>query len=437
MKIRITGQAGEALHFAARRFETIARVSILPLALSLIFSMAATFAALSVAYGRVITFSDVADSDRFAAVRNAGAQALGQGLMQGSLPILVIVLAAIALNVILTASYMAPLIRYAGLGEKPPPGLIRAPFGPSQVRLVVASVATCATQIVIGLAPVAIAFFMIVETIQSAASRIYASFPDAGSLHTVDYVTGAEALGLRGTLWFYDYGLIAGAGAALTLAAFLILVLHHGRRSDGARRSLAGRVGAGTATLLSYAALLAGAGALYGLLATFSPGGPARVLAMVGESAASRAMALFGLGAFALICYVSARFAAYPAIAVCRASMAPAGLFALTRGGNVVRLLLSAMLLTLVLAFMQTMLSIFGFGGVIAAGDAIGQLIASLARISSGDEAATAAQRIFVGVAAFAQIAFTLAWAMFANGVGAGFMGRLYRDSEASLNAGS
>jgi len=430
MKILITGQAGEALHFAARRFETIARVSILPMTLALVFSMAATFAALSVAYGRVITFSDVADSDRFAAVQQAGAQAFSQGITQGSPAILAIFLAVVALNAILTASYMAPLTRYAGLGEKPAPGLIRAPFGPAQIRFIVAGIATGATQLFIGIAPVAIAFFMIVGTIQAAASMIYASFPDPESLHTVDYVSAAEALQLRGTLWIYDYGLFAGAGAALLIIAFITLIVHHGRRSDGARRPLAGRVNAAALNLFSYAALLAGAGALYGLLATFSFSGPLRVLALIFETPSSRALAVFALGAFALVCYVSARFAAYPAIATCRASMAPAGLFALTRGGNVFRLLLSAMLLALVLGFMQVMLSLFGFGSMMAAGDAIGQLIASLTRLSLGEDAAAAAQRIFVGVAAFAQIAFTVAWAMFANGVGAGFLGRLYRDSE-------
>jgi hypothetical protein len=330
---------------------------------------------------------------------------------------------------------MAPLIRYAGLGEKPPAGLFRAPFGPSQARFLAAGLATGATQIVIGLAPVAIAFALIVATIREAATKIYASFPDSESLHTVDYVAGADALSLRGTLWFYDYGLFAAAGAALFLITFAMLVVHHGRSSDGSARTLAGRFGAAGATMGFFAALIAAAGAMYGLLVTLNLSGPLQVMAAVVESPSTRAVAFFAFSAFVFVAYIALRVGAYPAIAVCRGSMAPGGLFALTRGGNIVRLFLSSLLLALVLVFMQVMLAMFGFGVVIAAGDAIGQLVASLVRLTFGNEAGAGMERLFIGVAAVAQIGFTLLWTMFANGVIAGYFGRLYRDSEAARAA--
>jgi hypothetical protein len=432
MKLNISAMAGEALHFAARRFETVVRVSFMPLALGMVFSMAAMFSLVSVANGRFLTFADLSDGARYEMVQEAAGQAIVAGVSTGSVPVYLILGLIIIMNAVLVASFMAPLIRYSGLGEKPAAGLLRVPFGAAQARYIGASAATGLSQLILGLAPGALASAYIFGTIQKVASGAYAHFPDPDSLHTVDYVTAADALALRGSLWIYQYGLFAAGAGALGLLIVAILFLHYSKASDGAAMPLGSRLAATFGTIALFAATPAILYLGFALLVTLSFDAAIGAFFALFADPAQASMIAFGLAAFGVASYIAARVAAYPAIAVANGSMKFAGLFRLTRGGNIVRLTAAGLIIALVLLFMQVMLNAFGFNWLLAALFTIGQLAESVTRLAIGDGVASAVASLTAGAVALSQIAFNLLWAMFTYGVAAGFYGRMYRDSRAA-----
>ena len=114
MGLRIFSVVGEALNFGGRRMETIARVAWLPLLLSMIATMAAVFAMASVIAGQVITFSDIPS---FSVAQQQVDKFAARGFQNNPTAMWTISLASVAVQTVLTASFMAPLIRYAGLGE--------------------------------------------------------------------------------------------------------------------------------------------------------------------------------------------------------------------------------------------------------------------------------------------------------------------------------
>ena len=126
MGLRIFPVVGAALNFGGRRMETTARVAWLPIVLSMIASMAAVFAMVSVISGRLVTFADV---PTYLGAYQIAMKNAARGFQSNPGAMWAISLASLAAQTLLTASFMAPLIRYAGLGEKPAPGFIRAPFG--------------------------------------------------------------------------------------------------------------------------------------------------------------------------------------------------------------------------------------------------------------------------------------------------------------------
>ena len=234
MRLGVFSVAGEALHFGARRMETIMRVAWLPVSLLLIVNMAAAFSYLSVSAGRLITFSDLASGQTFAMVEAYAGQAASAGLGAGSAGVWAIALASAVINAILIASFMAPLIRYAGLGEKPAPGVLRMPFGPDQLRFILAGIVSFLISALLIYAPIAMATYFIISAITRALTMAYASFPDESSLHTVEIVQGAEVLAQRGVAV-----LSAFAAAALALAAYANLRLYPYTAIAVCRRSFA------------------------------------------------------------------------------------------------------------------------------------------------------------------------------------------------------
>lgn len=191
MALNVFSIAGEALNFGWRRFETILRVGWLPLSLLLVFNMATVFLWLSLAYGEAITFTDVAASGaRWADVLVLAQQKAAESA--GTLPSLALTLGSLLVTAMLVASFMAPLVRYAGLGERPAPGLIRAPFGPDQIRFLAAGALSFAVFGAAVYLPVTYVTLSALQFVGAAMTTPYASFPDADSLHTAQIIMGTE-----------------------------------------------------------------------------------------------------------------------------------------------------------------------------------------------------------------------------------------------------
>ncbi len=140
MKTPVFRTVAHALHFGARRMETIMRVAWLPVVLLLIVNMATLFGYVSVMAERLVTFEEAVPT--FRALEQVGADAAEAGWDKNPGAMAVITAASLALQFILISAFMAPLIRLAGLGEHPGPGLFRIPFGPDQLRFVLSTIAS-------------------------------------------------------------------------------------------------------------------------------------------------------------------------------------------------------------------------------------------------------------------------------------------------------
>ncbi|MCA8889038.1 MAG: hypothetical protein KDA46_09425 [Parvularculaceae bacterium] len=415
MRLGVFSVAGEALHFGARRMETIMRVAWLPVSLLLIVNMAAAFSYLSVSAGRLITFSDLASGQTFAMVEAYAGQAASAGLGAGSAGVWAIALASAVINAILIASFMAPLIRYAGLGEKPAPGVLRMPFGPDQLRFILAGIVSFLISALLIYAPIAMATYFIISAITRALTMAYASFPDESSLHTVEIVQGAEVLAQRGALWMYEYGYWGVAATALVAVLIVTMLAHFRRRRDGQAA-----LGRGLTVFAAIAAFV-GAFAFAGVVSAPEGASPRGVAVL----------SAFAAAALALAAYANLRLYPYTAIAVCRRSFAPTGLLAVTRGGNIFRLFLIVVMLGLLLFLAEILLSVFGIDWIIVMFSALGAAVASYTGLFNGGEAATWVAPLFAALVAGVQIAFTMFWLFYTYGVSAGLFGRLYRESEA------
>lgn len=430
MALRPFSVVGEALHFSSRRFETVMRVSAMPLVLLLIFNMTAAFGYLSVANGRIITFSDVsAAGANWGEVARLAARAAQSGLAASSPQVWAIYCASLAVNAILVASFMAPLIRYAGLGEKPAPGVLRAPFGADQIRFILAGILSVLIFLLVVYAPVSFATLSIIGFITQAMTVPYARFPDKGSLHTIDIVAGADAFGLR---WLHQYE-VWGAGAAaiaVVLIALFIMHLRPRREEKTAGVGLIGRaigVTAGVASFLSISIIL------YICAMRFIAG----LLKAAGAPPINGALSpdtlgfvLFASAALAFAGFFSLRLFPYAGVAVCRRSMSFAGTLKVTRRFDVLRLALAFVLLGAILFGAQLLLVWLGGGAAYAVVAYLATAVQSAVRLFGGDEGAAWVFPFFGWLWAVIGIAFTLLWTAFTYGVTAGLFGRLYRESE-------
>jgi hypothetical protein len=415
MGFGIFSVTGEALNFGARRMETIMRVAWLPVTLLLVFNMAAAFSYLSVANGRLITYSDLSNEQTFDHVLYYAQQAAGQGLAQGSAGIWIIYAASLLINAILVASFMAPLIRYAGLGEKPAPGVIRMPFGGDQVLFLSAGLLSFVLSALFVYAPIGVASYFIISAITKALMTPYASFPDESSLHTVDVISGAEVLASRGTLWLYDYGYWGVGAAALGLVLLGTMLIHFRRGRDGS--SAVGRALTVVASLVAFFAAFV----LFGI----------GQLSQTASTTASIALSVFFASALALGLYANLRLYPYAGVAVCRRSLAPGGLLAVTRGANIFRLFMVIVVLGLIVFLAEILLNVFGVSWIVTMFSALGAAVASYTGIFNEGEAAPWVTPFFKILIAGVQVVFSIFWTFFTYGVSAGLLGRLYRESEA------
>lgn len=420
MALRAFSVVGEALQFSSRRFETVMRVAALPIVLLLIFNMAATFGYLSVANDRLITFKDVAAAGvSWAQATRLAGNAATQGLMASSVPAWSIFAASLVVNLVLVSAIMAPLIRYAGLGEKPARGVLRIDFGPDQLRFIGASALSFLLSALVIYAPIGAATFIIIGLISTAVSTPYAHFPEADSLHTIDLVSGRDALSMRGGLWLYDYGY--WSAATLLIAALLAIALIFHLRPRGEGRT------AGIGFPLRALGVVVGIAAFFLLAALLAT----RFAALGGAALPPEALpvVLFAAAALAAAAFLNLRLYPYAGVAVCRKSMAFGGALRVTQRFDVFRLGLAFLLLGLVLFLMQILLVWLGGGSAYAVLGYLAAAVRSYVRLLAGGEGGDWVFPFFGWLWAVIGVVFTLLWTAFTYGVSAGLWGRLYRES--------
>jgi hypothetical protein len=413
---------GEALQFSMRRFETVFRVAALPLSLLLIFNMAATFGYLSVANERIITFHDVAAAGaNWGQVAQLGANAAQKGLAAASRPIWAIYGASLLINLILVSSFMAPLIRYAGLGERPAPGVMRLPFGADQLRFLMAGVLSTLIFLLVVYAPISFATFSIIGFISQAMTTPFAHFPNPESLHTIEVIGGADLFGFR---WLYHYqvwGAWALAAAALLIA---LLVLHlRPRRSDPVAGI--GFIGRALGVTIGVAMYLSICVIAYVMLARLS----SAVQPAAGVTLNGLAVTVFFAAAIAFAGFFSLRLFPYAGVAACRRSMAFSGALKVTRRYNLMRLALAFVLLGVLLFGAQILLVGIGGSAAFAVTGYLAAAVESVVRLINGPESGKWVFPFFGWIWAVIGIVFTLVWTAFTYGVTAGLWGRLYRES--------
>ncbi|GJL93022.1 hypothetical protein [Hyphococcus sp.] len=450
MGLRILSVVGEALNFGGRRMETIARVAWLPLLLSMTATMAAVFAMLSVIVGRLITFADV---PAFFTAQQLVAENAAKGFQNDGAAMWTITVASVVAQTLLTASFMAPLIRYAGLGEKPAPGLIRAPFGADQLRFIVSGIFGFLFIAVLVFGPMAAASFYTMKYIMAAMSQTMASFPDPASLHTIEVKTAGELVAAQGKGWIYDRAmpLYGAAPLALIFWGLLFFHFHPDNRpvsqikgnpflralvtfAAAAAFLLVGYVFLAEAVLnefRNYASKLGALSALGSYLSVNLDG----VLAsfdFLMKSPTGRFL-FFGVSIFFIVNYLSLRLFAYPGVAVCRRSLTLGNTLAVTRGWNILRLWVIVSLIGLFLYVMQ----VYVINALLLQNllpRTFNLLYAATAvstKLVNGGATADWVLPSFVWFWNMIKILINIVWSFFSFGVAAGLYGRLYRESEA------
>lgn len=413
MELRILSVVGGALNFGGRRMETIMRVAWLPVVLLLLVEMATVFGFLSVAAGRLVTFSDVAS---YAEAKLALARYIGDAWAARPTQMWIVNGSSLFLQAILVASFMAPLIRYAGLGERPAPGTVRLPFGIDQIRYLFAGGIGLIMPLFIFL-PIGATAYYVFKYVLDALSKTYANFPNPDSLHTIELVAGKDLIAEQGGLWLYQTGmpLAVAAPFALLFWATLIAHFHPKNLAGGAAGGLAPRA---LGTLVVGGALVALAWA----------GLASRIPNAAGPEAAAF-VAILAIGAvFAL--YVSLRVAPYQGIAVCRRSFAFGGTLGLTRGWNILRMIVVLLLVPVVIYLVLVLLNLFAVAPIVWSAGAIYAAADSYGKLMNGGETVAWIYPAFVWATNGLLILLNIFVAFFNYGVTAGLLGALYRESE-------
>lgn len=409
---RIFSVVGASLNFGGRRLWTIARVAWLPVTLLLILDMGAVFAYLSVATGRLISFADVAT---FVQAREALAQLWGLAWAARGETMAVIMSVVAVAQLILISTFMAPLIRLAGLGESPATGVVRAAFGPDQLRFIIGYVFSFFILPLLLLAPMGAAGFYVFKYIAEALRQIYAYFPDPESLHAYTVVTAPERLADEGRLWIFTSAIPLAAAAPFAIVLWLALAAHFtpppGEKSIGViRRALGALVGGGGFVALIWLGLLEW-----------------RNHPVDGSLSVYFAIAALVI---AILLYANIRMLPYAGVAVCRRSLAFAGSFRVTRGWRLVWLTLAVVLIFLLINAVLVGVN-FGFSMFQSVFAMIYAATDSASRLAGGGESAKWVYPAFLAAWNLIKIVVNVFWAFFSYGVFAGFLGRLYRDSEA------
>ncbi len=449
MGLRIFSVVGESLNFGGRRMETIVRVAWLPVLLSLVAGMAGVFAMLSIVAERLITFSDI---PTFAGAQQQLGQFAARGFQNHPGAMWTIMLAGLAVQAILTASFMAPLIRYAGLGEKPTPGFMHAPFGPDQMRYVVSSLFSLLFVAVLVFGPMAAVSCYTRKYIVAAKSEDMASFPDPGSLHTIEITTAGDRAAAAGKSWLYNRAIPLSAAAPVALLFWAFLFFHFAPKN----RPHAPATGSTILRLLTTFVVAAGLMlAAYFFLAelmvtqfrgnvTFlgflsSMAGAANIdmsgiltgLDFTMKAPSTRVL-FFGAASFFVMNYVSIRLFAYPGVAVCRKSLALGDTLAVTRGWNILRLFAIVTLVTAILTFVQVyVLNAFLFQFLLPqVVSVLYQATSVSTKLVNSGVTADWVRPVFVWSWNITKIIANMFWSFFSFGVTAGLYGRLYRESE-------
>ena len=417
MRLNVFSVVGEALNFGARRMETIMRAAWLPVVLLLIVNMTVVFSVLSIGADHLITFKDLRGGT-FAMAEQAAAAKLGAGFAQGE-PLAIAIVAGWALvNMALVSSFMAPLIRYSGLGEKPRAGVMRAPFGLDQLRYIAASLASSILAALFSLGPVLLASHFVGAHLKEALSKNYASFPNEESLHTIELVPAADKLEAEGSLWLYEYGVWSALAVIAVLGVFWLLVAHfHPDNRDVAPRRP-------NVFARGFVVALALAG-LFSIALTFASLNFDKSLV----PANAYPFLIFASALVLLGAYLSVRLYAYPGVAVCRRSMSPAGVLAVTRGWNVVKLGLALVFIWALLMAVQLIVNSQVFVWLSSTLVTLFSATSVYTRIVGGETGAWVLP-FFVWLWTLIKLAYTIFWTFFTYGVSAGLLGRLYRESE-------
>ncbi|MEE2692068.1 MAG: hypothetical protein VX640_11070 [Pseudomonadota bacterium] len=425
MRLRMFSVVGEALHFSARRMETIMRVAWLPVVLLLILEMATAFSLLSVVYNRLITFEDAhtwAQAQK--AFSNVIQQIIAAIIINGPLAIrwqiYAVLGASLVIQSILVASFMAPLIRLAGLGEAPRPGVVRLPFGPDQVRYIGASLLAILIMALFIFGPMmAAAFYTIKYILQAIAEIRYAQFPNPDSLHTINVISAGDVFFDAAGLRPLSRGLPLLIAAPFAVGFWLLLIAHFHPKNRAA--------GAGAPNILARAlATLAGAAAVggafwLGFLVWAGNVDPA--------SNMSHLFAIAALGAM-IAYYFNLRLFPYVGVAVCRKSLGPGKTLRVTSGFNIFRLFALLVMIFAVTLGVQILINSIAFPAI---GATVNYLFAATdvyTRFVNGGEGSEWVRPLFVSIWNGVKIAYNIFWLFFTYGVSAGLLGRLYRDSE-------
>lgn len=456
MGLRIFPVVGEALNLGARRMETAARVAWLPLVLLLISNMASIFAYLSVIAGRLITFADIPS---YASAQLTFAQYAAKGFSESPTEMWVITVINIFFSWLLISSYMAPLIRYSGLGIKPRPGAVRLAFGADQLRFVFASIFSFLFTAILMFVPIAVAGFYTLKYIAKALSQTVASFPDPASLHTVEITTAGKTMAANGSDWIYNHAIPLVGVAPLVVLIWMVLFFHFHPRNRPATNgegnliarlvvtlliTLIGLVGAyfllaetvvqqfqsNALFLASFASFFEQGKAFHDSLALDLTSLKAGVEFLV-KSPVNRLL-FFGTASFFLMNYVSLRLLPYVGVAVCRGSIGPGGTLRVSRGWNLVRLWVIVSFIGGILLIAQS---------VVINGLLLGTFLPQVAnmlyaatavstKLVNSGQVADWVLPTFVWIWNITKIAINLVWTVFSVGVWAALYGRLYRESE-------
>ena len=418
MQLRMFSVVGEALNFGARRMETIMRVAWLPVVLLLVLEMATVFASLSVANGRLITFADLAVGVSFERAAQAAQTALYTGLLQRSPQMIAIFATSLALHALLVASFMAPLIRFSGLGERPKPGVVKLAFGSDQLRFILASLVSLLFMAALIYAPIGATGYYVFKYIVETLSTVYASFPNPDSLHTIELVTAQDKLRESGEIWKYSYGLPLLAAAPFAIFFWFVLIAHfhpRNRAGDDHEPNLIARAGA---TLLG---LVVAVGGVWLVL-----------MGLANEETEKAYQYYFILIAliFVMFAFVSLRLFPYPGVAVCRKSLALGPTLRVSRGWNVARLFVIGFLVLATIFIVQVLVNSYVFGFVASTVNILYQATASATKLTNSGEISGWVLPFWTWVWTGFKILINIFLTFFFYGVIAGLLGRLYRESK-------
>lgn len=432
MQLRIFSVLGEALNFGLRRMETITRVAWLPVVLLLIVNMVTVFAYLSVFAGRMITFQDVGT---FMSAQLALNRVIAQAWQSSPNEMWAITGANLIVQAMLVASFMAPLIRYAGLGERPHAGMIRLPFGADQIRYIFSGVFSFLFVAFLIIAPMAGATYYVLKYIFDALSKTVATFPNPESLHTIKFVTTGEQLISNGAQWYLNLGIPLLAAAPFALLLWLLTYLHfHPRNRPNAPengnsffRAVVTLLAAGAAASAAYWVMREDI-----LQAFKSVVGANEGLGQIVANTPVNAHLLIGAIIAILAGYVNLRLYAYPAVVVNRKSLGLGNTLRVTRGWNLIRLQVVLILVGVFIFIVQTVvlnqfLLSFFLPWIV---NLLYQAVAVSTKLVNSGVTSEWVLPFFIWVWNGIKILVNVVGILFSYGVIAGLSGRLYRDSE-------